>query len=321
MPSLKIVLAIALLFIAYFATALLGLSFYPQNFSTYLWPPAGIALAALLLFGYSLWPGVALGALAVAISIGLSPIAAIFSLTGATLQALVGTWLLRDYFKIEYSFGRLYDTVVFLCVTIGIALIHALLGSAGLVIDHEIPRQAFSNAFGERWVANTLSMLVFTPLILTWFTFGKTIKRPVQISERLLFILFLCVVDTLVFASPYGSEHRYTAYLAVFPLMWSTLRFGPRGKTTAIFLTACIAMIATVFGRGPFAMDDIVSALISVQTFVATVTIIFLLFAAVEEELTRARAELEEYVDKLEHALQETRDGKPSDLPETELSQ
>lgn len=320
-PSLKIVLAIASLFIAYFATARIGLLAYPENFSTFVWPPAGIALAALLLFGYSLWPGVALGALALAVSLGLSPIAAIFSVAGSTLQAVAGTWILRDYFKIKYSLGRLFDAVALICTIIGIASIHALIGSAGIVIGRDVPAQAFSAAFGERWVGNTLSMLVFTPLILTWFVTDATIRRSVQTSERILFILFLIVIDALVFATSYGAEHPDAAYLAIFPLIWSTLRFSPRGKTFAIFLTSIIAMTATVFGYGPFAERDVPASLLSVQTFVATVAIIFLLFAAVEEELMRARAELEEYVDKLEKALQQSRDGKPSDLPETELSQ
>lgn len=54
---------VATLFVAYFVTAKLGLLIDPVGgFATLVWPPTGISLAALLVFGYSLWPGITLGA-------------------------------------------------------------------------------------------------------------------------------------------------------------------------------------------------------------------------------------------------------------------
>src|SRR2546421_13012772 len=66
-----VALGCALLFAAYFVTARLGLRLGAvAGFATLVWPPSGIALAALFLFGDALWPAVALGALAVNVAAG-----------------------------------------------------------------------------------------------------------------------------------------------------------------------------------------------------------------------------------------------------------
>ena len=66
-------LAIVLLFLVYFVTARVGLQMDAvAGFATLVWPPTGIALAALFLFGARLWPGVLAGALCVNLVLGAS---------------------------------------------------------------------------------------------------------------------------------------------------------------------------------------------------------------------------------------------------------
>ncbi len=60
-PALYL-LEIAALAIVYHLAARLGLQMaYVQHNTSPVWPPSGIGLAALLLFGIRFWPGVALG--------------------------------------------------------------------------------------------------------------------------------------------------------------------------------------------------------------------------------------------------------------------
>src|SRR5437588_12862742 len=83
------------LFIAYFATARFGLLMDAvAGFATLVWPPTGIALVALSLFGLRLWPGVFAGALAVNLHAGASLPVALGIASGNTLEALAGSWLL-----------------------------------------------------------------------------------------------------------------------------------------------------------------------------------------------------------------------------------
>src|SRR5919201_3810792 len=93
-------LAIGVLACAYYGAAKLGLSFAFETPSvTAIWPPTGLALAALVLGGYRFWPGVAIGAFLANSWTGI-PLAATIGITcGNTLEALVGAYLLRRLAK------------------------------------------------------------------------------------------------------------------------------------------------------------------------------------------------------------------------------
>src|SRR6266566_8107165 len=86
------------LFAIYFSTARLGLSVDAvSRFATLVWVPSGIAIAALLLFGYRLWPGILMGAFLVNLFNGAPLLVAVGIGIGNTLEALVGTYLLKRY--------------------------------------------------------------------------------------------------------------------------------------------------------------------------------------------------------------------------------
>src|SRR5258708_33341030 len=80
----------------YFITGRTGLTVGTVNtFATLVWPPTGIAFAALLLFGYKLWPAVAIGAFLVNFATGASVPIALGIAVGNTLEAIIGVFLVR----------------------------------------------------------------------------------------------------------------------------------------------------------------------------------------------------------------------------------
>src|SRR5689334_22983815 len=80
----------------YVLTARLGLAFDPvSGFATLIWPPTGISLAALLLFGYRLWPGILIGAVVANVLGGASLLVALGIGMGNTAEALLGRYFLR----------------------------------------------------------------------------------------------------------------------------------------------------------------------------------------------------------------------------------
>jgi integral membrane sensor domain MASE1 len=80
---------------AYYGTAKLGLALaFVHSSVTAVWAPTGIALAALLLWGYRLWPAVALGAFLANLGTGVPLLVVLGITTGNTLEALLGVWLL-----------------------------------------------------------------------------------------------------------------------------------------------------------------------------------------------------------------------------------
>src|SRR2546425_8698285 len=90
--------AVLVLGAIYFATGKFGLSISPvAEFATLVWPPTGISLAALLVFGYRLWPGVFLGAFWVNTHTGASVPMALGMATGNTLEAVLGAYLFQRF--------------------------------------------------------------------------------------------------------------------------------------------------------------------------------------------------------------------------------
>ena len=127
---------IALLAAAYYGAAKLGLSFAFETASvTAIWPPTGLALAALVLWGHRLWPGVALGAFLANSWTGIPLLATVGITTGNTLEAVVGAYLLHRVANFRPTLERVRDVLalVFLAGAVSTA-ISATIGVASLVV-------------------------------------------------------------------------------------------------------------------------------------------------------------------------------------------
>ena len=103
----RVVVLIAL----YFVGGLIGKesSFFSGSVAL-VWPPAGIALAAILLFGYRFWPGVALGAVLFSLTDG-TPLG-FFTLgtaVGNTMGAVVCAYLLKKFISFDNAMERTRD--------------------------------------------------------------------------------------------------------------------------------------------------------------------------------------------------------------------
>ena len=91
----------------YFGAAKLGLTMaLVAEQVTAVWPPTGIALAALVLFGNRLWPGIALGAFLANLT-AHEPLASACGIAlGNTLEAVLGAYLLRRFVEFRPYLGE-----------------------------------------------------------------------------------------------------------------------------------------------------------------------------------------------------------------------
>jgi integral membrane sensor domain MASE1 len=177
----------------------------PPGYATAIWPPAGIALAGLLIGGTRVWPGIWLGSFLVnictaldAATLGalLTSIAIPTSIAmGAAVQALVGACLVRRLvgFPSELTQGK--DIGAFLVLGGPVScLISATVGILVLGLSGQIPWEMFAISWGTWWVGDTLGILIVTPLILSW------LAEPQQIWHRRRLSVALPLVSALVLA-------------------------------------------------------------------------------------------------------------------------
>ncbi|MBX2866104.1 MAG: MASE1 domain-containing protein [Leptolyngbyaceae cyanobacterium MAG.088] len=267
-----------------------------------LWPPAGIALAALLINGQNLWVGVALGAfwasLAAQAPWGLSLVLCF----GNALQALIGSYLLRRRWQrsLQLYDWQLDDLLTF--VGLGVLLtpiINAVYSTTvgygfGVVTEAEL----VSNAM-VIWLGDGMGILVLTPLLLA-IAAGRQRQMSLRIGsrwEQVLCLGMLVAISAMVFGAQTDSAiAKYPLEYLPFPfVVWSALRLGLRGTTLASFLVSVIAVIGAVHRGGPFitkAADNLTEAILLLQTYAAVISMTALVLSVVVTERQQSRAKL-----------------------------
>ena len=297
---------IALLAAAYFGSAKLGLELAFQTASvTAIWPPTGIALAALILGGFRLWPGVALGALLANCWTGVPPVTVAGITLGNTLEALVGAYLLGQV-GFRPSFERLRDvlTLVGLAALLS-TMVSATIGVTSLLAGNEIDGGDFGTVWRTWWLGDAGGDLVVAPLILVAATHWPYRRAPGWLPEAFVLAAALAVVSGFVFSREMGLTYL------VFPgLIWAALRFWQPGAVVASLLVAAIAVWFTQDGSGPFLRSSPDDSLLLAQTFAATCGITALLLATATSQRSTAERAVEHIARTLEESL------LPTNLPE-----
>ncbi len=298
---------VGILALAYFASARIGLELATVNATVALvWPASGIALAALLLGGPGLWPGILIGLLAAHLSLGTPPAFTLFAIAGNTLEAVLGAWLLRRQ-GFDPALARLRDVVLLtLFGALAASAVSATLGSLGLLAAGMIATPALPGAWLAWWLGNATGVLLLAPLLLTWGP-PRTWRRPLRPTEGVLLVLTLLLASRLVFGHWLTVEDaRYPLGFLPFPLLvWAALRFGPGGTALANLILVGTAIWETAIGQGPFVSAAGEDRLFLAWTYLAAWILTGLSLAALLTERQQARQQAEENQALLERRVSE----------------
>src|SRR5437588_1941816 len=136
MQRLSYIGLISVVAVLYFVLAKLSLLLaIPPGYATAVWPPSGLALAAMLLLGKRAWPGIWLGAALVNLTVQASVLAAVLVVTGNAIEALVGAALIRHAMGISRTFASGEDVFKFVGMVAVAATISATIGVLSIVAD------------------------------------------------------------------------------------------------------------------------------------------------------------------------------------------
>lgn len=289
---------VALVGLAYFLAAALGLSLaFVAEQVTAVWPPTGIALAAVVLLGPGIWPGIAFGALCANLYADAPLAVAAGIALGNTLEALVGGWLVRRA-GLEPTLERIVDVAaVVLVAATASTLVSATIGTTSLCAGGLQAWSRFPALWSVWWIGDALGALVTAPVLLAWLAPGRHASGRGTPIEAATFGVLLLVVAITVFTGRIGLPPAgYPLQYAAFPLVvWAAMRFGQRGATTTTLVTSVIAIWSTAQGLGPFAVASTHENLLLLQTFMAVVAVTGLLLAAAvcERDAAETRATTE----------------------------
>ncbi|MER5893436.1 MASE1 domain-containing protein [Streptomyces sp. NPDC001876] len=304
------ILAVAAL---YYATARLGLlQQLVRGQVTPLWPPTGIAVAALLLFGVRVWPGIAVGALAVNIFIGPSVPSVVAIVVGNTL-APICSYLLLTRAGFRNDLDRLQDALALVFLgALAPMLISATMGSSTLVLSGALPAGGFWPTWSVWWTGDAMGVLIVTPflLVVRWARWPPAVG-PLIWAEAAA--LAACTLSVTYLATNASSS---SLLFLVFPfLIWASFRFERAGAAPCALGISTLAIIASGRMAGPFAHHDLLTNMVTLQAFNGTVSLTALLLTAIVTERNRTHEEIERLCAQLSDAVAHQNDGRRRGAP------
>lgn len=255
-PGLQSLLQGLFIAAAYFLVAKLGLAFAViAGNVTLIWPPTGLALFALLVFGLRFWPWVFLGAFLISLTTDVPVATAVLIAIGNCLEAVTGAYLLR-LARFQPGLRHVRDVVLLIVLAAGIStMISATVGTASLYLGQVIPSDRLGYAWLVWWMGDAMGDLVFASLFLSWWYREKGLWQGMRALEALILVFLLAVVSQLIFGGHFFISGRpLPIAFATFPLLiWSALRMGMVGATTSTLIIGAIALINILRGVGVFA--------------------------------------------------------------------
>jgi len=302
-PTLPAIGALALIYLVAGKLAL-NLAFLYKSASP-VWPPAGIALAALLVLGFRVWPAIFVGAFFVNLTTVGNSFTSLGIASGNTLEAICGAFLVTRFAGGARVFDRPQDVFKFALAVLISTTVSPTFGVSSLAVGGFAQWSNYWPIWLTWWLGDASGDLVIAPLLLLWSVRATQRKwNRKQALEVSVLLLLLVVLAETVFGGWFPiSAYNYPISFICGPIViWTAFRFTPRETATGIFVLSAIAIWGTLHGFGPFILQSENQSLLMLQAWTAALTITAMAIAAAIAERNRAQASIEQQKDAVEAA-------------------
>jgi signal transduction histidine kinase len=285
------ILALAL---AYYGAAKLGQTLRYTASVAAIWPPAGLGIAALYLWGLRWWPGIFVGEVLVNAELlahdeGLPFWSVVGQQTGNMLEIVVGAIVLRRLIGPRAALDRMDHVFGMLIALLTATTISATAGTVSMVATGVVDASHAPTFFRTWLLGDTIGGLVVLPLALTWIHDPVGSWRRVRTWEGALLVTTVAGLGIVAV-----SADEPLTYMVFPALIWASLRFGPPGVTLSIAIAAGAAIGFTANEVGPFAQQPIDHRTLSTQVYIAVAALTSLLLGALASERERSVRQLDE---------------------------
>ena len=260
------------------------------------WPPAGIALAAILLLGYRAWPAIFVGAFIVNLTTAGDIATSVAIATGNTLEAIAGAWLVNRFAGGKDVFDRPQGVFKFALVAAISAVVSPVLGVTSLALDGFADWTNYGAIWVTWWLGDVTGDLIFTPLVLLWGIRWKLAWKKEEAVEVGVLLLSLTLLSAVVFGEclEISAKNYPIAFICGPIVIWTAFRFTQRETATGIFILSVIAVWGTVRGFGPFVGQTENQSLLTVQAWTAVLAVTAMALSAGMAERRRIEEELQQ---------------------------
>src|SRR6266542_2488120 len=288
---------IGLLTLVYFIAGKFGLMLASLHASASpVWPPAGIALAALLVLGYRAWPAIFVGAFLVNVTTAGNVATSLAVASGNTLEAMCGAWLVNRFAGGTTVFDRPQGVFKFALAATVSTIISPAFGVTSLALAGFADWANYGAIWLTWWLGDTTSDLLIAPLIILWSIASKRRWNRREAVEVGILLLLLFVLSEAVFGGwlRISARNYPIAFICGAIVIWTAFRFTQRETATGIFILSAIAIWGTLHGFGPFAQETENQSLLALQYWTAVVTITAMALSAGMAQRGRAEEALRE---------------------------
>src|SRR5947209_1150587 len=296
-------LVIGLLTLVYFIAGKFGLtlaSLHPS--ASPVWPPAGIALAALLILGYRAWPAIFIGAFFLncltvgnfGTSLGIA--------AGNTAEAVCGAWLINRFANGQHVFDRPQDVFKFAAAALVAALVSPSLGVTSLALGGFANWAQYGAIWSTWWLGDATGALIVTPLVLLWSVAPARKWTRAQALEVAILLLLLVVAAEIAFGGWFSAKNYPIGFICGPIVLWTAFRFTQRETAIGIFILCAIALWGTLHGYGPFYSPNENQSLLTVQIWTAVLALTAMGLSSAMAEYWRTQATLKQQKTAVEAA-------------------
>src|SRR5262245_24591166 len=175
--------------VVYFAAARLGLSLASINANVSpIWPPSGLAIAAVVLLGFRIWPAILVGAFLANFFTPVSaPVAGAIAI-GNTLEALIAVRFLQR-FGFQRALDRARDVFVLVASSLVCTTVSATIGSLSVYFGGFAARESLDSLWWTWWLGDSIGALIVAPLLLVWSKDSGAWSSKRYIEAGIVFIL------------------------------------------------------------------------------------------------------------------------------------
>ena len=265
--------------IAYFTFADLGLQLASINPSaTPIWPPTGLAIAAILLWGNRIAPAIFIAAFLINQITAGSIFTSLAIAGGNTLEAVIAGYLVRHWAEGEQVFDTPTGVAKFALISLAATIVSATIGVSSLTLAGYAEVSSFISVWLTWWLGDLAGALVVTPVVVLWAKSEPASLTPPQITGTGLTYLAAIAVGVIAF-SPLLQQttlHDALIFVVILPLLWASLRQGPRDTATVALIISAFAVWCTAMQCGPFAKPSLNDSFILSLAFMISAAVLSL---------------------------------------------
>jgi signal transduction histidine kinase len=274
--SIPLLLRIAALGAMYVVVGKLGLQLATAHpVTSPIWPATGLALGALILFGVELWPGIFLAAFLLNFMSTGSVGASLGIAAGNTLEAVIGSYLVRRFAQGPATFEHPQSVFAFTVLVAFATSVSATLGATSLSVFGQADWDRYPLIWLTWWLGDLGGALIVAPVLILWASSPKADWEKGEAVELCMALGTLLIVAEAVYGGGLAiSRDNYPLQVLVIPpLLWSAVRLKQRDTAAGMALLSAVATYGTLDGYGPFASMSVMESLLLLQSFLMVLAV------------------------------------------------